>query len=547
FVGKTADGTESDILITLTFRDDSAYLTGRTVPPPNSADMFIYELDAVAWKKYGGGTGEPNDPYEIATAEDLMLLGESPEDYDKHFILTADIDLDPNLPGRNVFDRAVIAPDLDPNDAYSMFQGTSFMGVFNGDGHKILHLTIEGESYLGLFGQLGSEARIFQMFLEAVDIKGAERNIGSLVGDSHGILSQCYSTAVVSGEIAVGGLVGVNDGSVAKSYSTGEVCGFYFVGGLVGDNWGSITESHSTGAVSGRDDVGGLVGFSGGGDTGKVIACYSDSTVNGNWYVGGLVGSNYGSITESHSTGIFTGDDKVGGLVGDNGVGGSITESYSTGMVNGNMYVGGLVGSNRDTITDCYSLADVEGEDYIGGVVGINGMVLGSEALPHYDYGIISNSYSAGLVVGTHSAGGLVSYNAVGEITNSFWDIQTSGQVSSAGGTGKTTAEMQMVSTFLDAGWDFTGESVNGTEDIWSICEGTNYSRLAWQIPAGDFVCPDGITIDDFLFFIEHWRDDNCDSSNDYCQGTDLDLSGTVDEDDLEIFLENWLADVRSD
>ena len=43
--------------------------------------------------KYSGGTGEPNDPYQIATVEDLMLLGESTEDYDKHFIMTADIDL----------------------------------------------------------------------------------------------------------------------------------------------------------------------------------------------------------------------------------------------------------------------------------------------------------------------------------------------------------------------------------------------------------------------------------------------------------------------
>ena len=45
------------------------------------------------------------DPFQIHTAEDLMLLGDSPEHYDKHFFLTADINLDPNLPGRKVFDR----------------------------------------------------------------------------------------------------------------------------------------------------------------------------------------------------------------------------------------------------------------------------------------------------------------------------------------------------------------------------------------------------------------------------------------------------------
>ncbi len=52
----------------------------------------------------------------------------------------------------------------------------------------------------------------------------------------------------------------------------------------------------------------------------------------------------------------------------------------------------------------------------------------------------------------------------------------------------------------------------------------------------------EGITIEDFVFFIEHWRDDNCDISNDYCDGTDLDFSGTVDEADLEILIDIWLA-----
>ena len=62
-----------------------------------SLSVAICLLSFPAYAKYSGGTGEPNDPYQIATAEDLMLLGDSPEDYDKHFILTADIDLDPNL------------------------------------------------------------------------------------------------------------------------------------------------------------------------------------------------------------------------------------------------------------------------------------------------------------------------------------------------------------------------------------------------------------------------------------------------------------------
>jgi formylglycine-generating enzyme required for sulfatase activity len=44
---------------------------------------------------------------------------------------------------------------------------------------------------------------------------------------------------------------------------------------------------------------------------------------------------------------------------------------------------------------------------------------------------------------------------------------------------------MQTARTFLDAGWDFAGETANGTENIWWINEGKDYPRLRWQGPAG--------------------------------------------------------------
>ena len=54
--------------------------------------LLVLILSATAiCAQYSCGTGEPNDPYQIATAEDMILLGESPDDYDKHFILTANI------------------------------------------------------------------------------------------------------------------------------------------------------------------------------------------------------------------------------------------------------------------------------------------------------------------------------------------------------------------------------------------------------------------------------------------------------------------------
>jgi len=62
-----------------------------------AAVVCFLTVAAVVQARYSGGTGEPNDPYQIATAADLIALGETPEDYDKHSILCADVDLDPNL------------------------------------------------------------------------------------------------------------------------------------------------------------------------------------------------------------------------------------------------------------------------------------------------------------------------------------------------------------------------------------------------------------------------------------------------------------------
>ncbi len=52
-----------------------------------------------------------------------------------------------------------------------------------------------------------------------------------------------------------------------------------------------------------------------------------------------------------------------------------------------------------------------------------------------------------------------------------------------------------MTSTFLDAGWDFTDEMANGTEDIWWILEGEDYPRLWWEL--GEAVPRPGGTKDD--------------------------------------------------
>jgi len=484
--------------------------------------MAVCLLGLPVYAKYSGGTGEPNDPYQIATAADLIALGNEPSDYGKHFVLTADIDLDPNLPGRKVFDKAVIAPDT--NDATSWFEGTPFTGVFDGNGHTVSYLTIKGASYLGLFGRLGGvwnapAVEVRNLAMMDVNIAGSGDCVGALVGENEdcSTVTSCYSTGVVTGADFVGGLVGCSwSASLIQSCSAADVSGSRTVGGLIGWHgdcgWGDVTQCHSTGTVQGNDQVGGLIGY----NQGTVTQCHSTGAVRGtNDSVGGLVGHNGGPVAQCYSTSQVSGTNLIGGLVGTNyhgeADGGALAQCYSTGSVDGNEAVGGLVGKveggeiqdfspmwvKGGAISDCYSMGRVSGRHDVGGLVGTMCPAVVSIPLlvPHelsYTWPSIDRCYSTGVVTGQNSIGGLVGYNdrlygrryggrIEAEVIECFWDSQASGQTTSDGGTGKSTAEMQTAKTFLDAGWDFVGETVNGTEDIWKIAEGLDYPRFWWE------------------------------------------------------------------
>ena len=224
----------------------------------------------------------------------------------------------------------------------------------------------------------------------------------------------------------------------------------------------------------GGTDFNGMFGYSSGATLISIFLVNVD--VTGNSSVGGLYGTNQtspsdiddcyvsGSVEATNST---TG--ACGGLFGSDQVVGSssIDNCYSTASVTAvGTNVGGFTGYSNGSITNCYSVGAVNA----GTAANVGGFI-GSLT------GTITNCYSSGAVTSSGSnVGGFVGYSDGGTITNSFWDIETSGKSSSAGATGKTSTLMKTESTFTDASWDFA------TTPIWKINASINsgYPYLAW-------------------------------------------------------------------
>jgi len=246
---------------------------------------LIVPVDSVVAYTYSGGTGEPNKPYLIATAEDMNAIGVHPNDWDKHFLLVNDI----NLADYTGTQFNIIGVSLTGG----------FKGIFDGNGHTIHNFSWTMPStmpsprgYFGLFRKVGMTCEIRNLGMSDVNInaEGGSDFVGALVGFNSGTVINCYSTGTIKGTANVGGLVGFNDGLIKSCYSDVILHGSHYgIGGLVGINYfGTVVDSYSTSWVSGKKSVGGLVGA----NENIIINCYSMGNVIGIsscYDVGGLV------------------------------------------------------------------------------------------------------------------------------------------------------------------------------------------------------------------------------------------------------------------
>jgi len=407
---------------------------------------------AAAWTgsiatSYAGGNGSKENPFQIATPDQLALLGDTVNTkgktyFGKFFVLTADLDLS-NLPWSPIggISATTTAPAL------------MFKGALDGQNFKIMNLSYTSTSgYVGLFGY-AKRATFKNLEIASGSVQGGF-NVGALVGRADStVIFNCKNAAAVKGTVPQGGAT--------------------WVGGIAGNIGG----------------VGTIIEY-----------CSNSGAINGSGeHVGGVIGNV--SVTNlstnkchiaycSNSGAVTTFTKKAGGIVGTvGGVYCPIDQCFNTGKVSVVQdAVGGIVGYAYGDypISNCYNTGEVAYSGTTNPAVFTAG-ILGytSSTTPQRYFKSITNCYSNGVItggcreviVGQLNAGAPVGY---GVVTNCFGlNRQLNPENAVNGGL------LQWSANFKTAGF-VTSLNSDATTPIWTIDANLNggFPIFVWQTVA---------------------------------------------------------------
>lgn len=382
---------------------------------------------------FGGGDGDATAPWLICSADQLRRIDDEPEHLEASFRLASDIDF------AEVDDFEPIGDSFDP-----------FSGDLFGDGHTLQNWSFEGSGepqVFGLFYEIDHGSLIQNFNIDDFDLQVQGETVGSVAGKNYGTIEdvEVSGQLTLEGEVA-GGIVGNNQQGVVRGTDADvviDVDGWY-AGGIAGHSHGDVFDSQSTGHIDAERAAGGLIGNVGG----DIARSQSSASVTveasrGGGLVGQTTGSD-GSIWRSYATGDVEGGARVAGFAGETATMTSISTSFATGDVTGRSTVGGFVGYHGGGFSEVYSTGHVDPED------------------EDPDGGLVSSLTFTG---GNH-----------GNVSRSYWDLETSGTDESADGEGLETDEFADPDSFDD--WNF--------DEVWEI--GTDDAdderpRLQWATP----------------------------------------------------------------
>ncbi|MBO8434971.1 MAG: S-layer homology domain-containing protein [Tyzzerella sp.] len=356
----TVIANENIILNEVPSSEDTYYVEDNAPPEseelpelPNFQSNGILIDTYTASQIFAVGSGTQEDPYLISTLEQFKSFRDSVNSGvqygDTYIKLTDDIDLNNEnwIPIGNAKDNIF------------------FAGYFDGDGHTISNLKIDGitSQGIGLFGYTSnSYGGVSNLTVHNVDINTTTFYTGAVFGYSASVNDNIKVTGdikVLSSTSYVGVICGCNQGIISNSSVSGNttnVSGTFNVGAIAGYSKGTISNS----SVSGNT-----------------------TNISGTYNIGVICGRNQGTVSNSSVDGNFnvTINSYYGGaVVGNNDAGGVISECSVLGegtIKNTNTsygYLGGLAGTNYGQINNCNlnGTLNIEAEgSYLGGVVGI--------------------------------------------------------------------------------------------------------------------------------------------------------------------------------
>ncbi|NLV45037.1 MAG: hypothetical protein GXY07_11120 [Candidatus Hydrogenedentes bacterium] len=383
------------------------------------------------------------DPILISNIEQLQRIGlEAGYPLNGHYVLMGNVDASVTAEWNNGAGFAPLGTTEPPS---------TFTGTLDGGGYIISGLVINREDDI--------DVGLFRMVDEGGVVKNVKFSNVQVAGNNNAAVIGIYNKGTIENII-------LDDAS--------NISGLRYVGSIVSDNQtqGTIRNCMSSAFIkyNGRwGRVGGIVSV----NSGSIHNCNMLGEIDGKdsykSYIGGIIGHNMGIAVNCYAKCKVTGDDVIGGFVGRNN--NLIQQCFATGDVIGDGCVGGFCGiltGISGTITQCFAIGNVSGRFSVGGLVGCGDIQIGLDGSSRY-LGTIIECYSVGKVAGTTTVGGLIGERAE-TVTRSYWDIDTSKTLNSAGGIGLHTFQMQQRSNYEN--WDFNS--------VWGIVDGNSYPYLLW-------------------------------------------------------------------
>ncbi len=320
---------------------------------------FGAAADAYPWE----GSGDIDDPYLISDIDDLYLLLKFYYKFDsKYFKLTSDIEINDEsfdlkadtglvcvTDGTNTayLGTGVLGDesgenaqfDISPSEAgqwYVLSENTYVSGEYSGyvngwtpigNTNRAFSCNIDGDGYtvsglfanplspaqdnVGFFGVVkNAEIKNFRIESSYINAQSAVGAVAAAV-DADSKIDNCYSKAIVIGNMLVGGIAGTAECEIMRCINESYVFGNYGVGGIAGAS-SDISYSYNSGIVDGNNNVGGICG----GTAGFVEKSYNTGAVFGNENVGGVCGYNMGKVCNTYNAGMVSGNENTGAVVG---------------------------------------------------------------------------------------------------------------------------------------------------------------------------------------------------------------------------------------